>query len=176
MSDPYTDLYNEIWKTLWAHPDLSALVADTPQSRIKFVDETGQDNPKFKTWLDQPAEADLPAVVLMTTTTVFHEAGSSSGISVTKGFSIGLHVGTYNLNAHLNPAAWYITQAMDRYTDLIALTWKDYKFVKRLRLGTSDDTIQAQGQMQENLPRGWITVWNANALLWFPHQILRGDN
>lgn len=178
MSDPFTLLYTGLWDMLWSHGDLTRAVADTPSSRIKFVSDDAVDgiDPKFKTWVDQSTEADLPAVTLITTDTSFREYSSSSGISVSKAFSIALYVGTYNLNAHAHPLAWYILQAMDRYEDLLLTEWKGEKFIKSIALIAGQDEIQTSGEQEQVLPRGWVTVWQANALLWFTHSVLRGDN
>lgn len=172
MSDnPFTLVYDELWKMLEAHPQFNADVKEGNRIKYNWPDDR---DPLKKTVMP----GDLPEVVLMQTTVNANLYQSSSGSMCTRQYSILISTGDWRVNAFLSQVEWDVFTALMLWKERLgALQWRSKTFVKRANIvGASSGA--SDPERNRNI-KGWSAVWTVEVEMHFTSQdllnVAKGD-
>lgn len=158
--DPYTKVYDALWELVKASSSLTALV--TIGNRINLNEK---DNP-YPLKLEV-SDADVPEMILTSTGMSAKIMHNSSGSSCIRTYQFLISTGDMRLGQKLLPIEWMLFAALcDWKAKLGALTWKGYRFCKRLDV-TSVDNGFADPERNRGI-QGWSAIWGIEVEMHFP--------
>lgn len=164
--DPFTQVYDALWRMLEAHKGFTGLVRIS--NRIKLSGSSHDPTKNF------PAAADLPEVRVIPAGGNPHIQRTSDSGSVVKRFEIQLATGQLrvdqegvdSLGAAIFPIEWELLRALHGWQSVLGvLTWNGKTFVKLMRPGKIEERLNESGDKHK--VRGWNAIWACEVEMWF---------
>lgn len=168
--NPLEMVYDTLWSMAFASAELSALVK--PGNRVRY--DRGALN-KRDPLREQVSNADLPEIVLVSTSTAANLMETSHTTRLTRSYDWIISSGEMP-NNKLSEVEWALMCAMvDWPAHLCALRWPDdsWQFVKRHSV-TSVNSGFADPQRNRGV-RGWSSVWSIEVEMHFKTSDLRAS-
>ncbi len=154
--NPFQQIINEIWVLLESHTFFTEAVKKG--NRIKF------DKPDpIK---QEIATADVPEVIVSSTTLTLQYDRTSNGTSLTKRFDVLISSGSFDLTKGFYQVEWEIIRAFSGWRTLLdELSWSGDVFVQDVRLITGNEGL-SDPERNRGI-QGWSSALAVEVDMWF---------
>jgi hypothetical protein len=146
--NPFEMVYSGIWDLARQNPAL-----------MEWIPEGNQID--FESWIgpkDDLADADLPQLTLLPSSTFSNLRSTSTSTRVQRVYTWALLTGSFEINCVYNKIQWELFRAMvDVCNCLLTLEWNEEKFVKSANFQTSTEGTFFGDD--NKLIRGWSLGW-----------------
>lgn len=158
IPDPFTIVYDGLWKVVKAHPNWEDFFKDGNVIRY----DTANRFPLKQ----QVNVSDLPELVLVPSGTVLGLQVSSNGTSITKRFQFLLSTGDFRVAHLLFPIQWLLATAFINANAVMkSLLYDGKPFVSRI---TVTDVAEGESDATRNRNiQGWSSIWTVEVEMQF---------
>lgn len=167
--DPYSLVYDEVWRMLEASPEFCRLVP--VRNRVKF---SGDNADPIKR---EVLSADLPEVRVMARVGDDRPQGSSSSVFKQINYEIQISTGDQRFDSRVFPLVWVIDIAATQWCAAARwreLAWHEHAFViHAIQRGQFAFSTTEQIDQLRNVV-GWSTVKTIEVAMSFPQSLLKG--